>query len=83
MWAPPSVGLAEEKRGELEVGGVALPPAQTVGSLIVDTRPMCGLKVDVVQEVDCPQLVGNRREVAARTAVVVHVGDRRAVVGLE
>ena len=40
VWAPPSVGLAEEKRGELEVGGVAMPPAQTVGSLVVSTWKM-------------------------------------------
>ena len=37
VWAPPSVGLAEEKQGELEVDGVTLPPAQTICSLIVDT----------------------------------------------
>ena len=59
VWAPPSISSAEEKRGELEVGGVALSPVQAVGSLMVDTRLVCVLKVDVVLEGDCPQLAGN------------------------
>ena len=59
VWGPPSVNLAEEKWAELEVSGVVLPPAQTVGSLIVNTQLVCSLKVDVVLEADCSQLVGN------------------------
>ena len=34
-------------------------------------------------EASCPPLAGNHSEVAARTAIVVHIGDRCAVVSLE
>ena len=82
VWAPPVVPLVEENRGEFNVGGVALSPAHTVDSLVVHTRPVIGVTVDVELEAEHPQLAGGCGEVATRTAIVIHMSDRRALVSL-